>query len=154
LRRNHIYFVFLQEVTMFHTIIIVGNLGKDPEMLYTPSGQAVTSFNVATSRSYTGANGQQVKETIWFRVSAWGKTAETASQYLKKGNKVLVEGRLVPDQTTGGPRVYTRQDGTTGSSFEVSATTIRFLTPKGEGGGAPGAEDAPEAAGGGEEIPF
>ena len=139
---------------MFHTIIIVGNLGKDPEMRYTPSGQAVTSFNVASSRSYTGANGQQVKETIWFRVSAWGKTAETASQYLKKGNKVLVEGRLVPDQTTGGPRVYTRQDGTTGSSFEVSAVTIRFLTPKGESG-APGAEEAPEAAAGDAgDIPF
>ena len=141
---------------MFHTIIIVGNLGKDPEMRYTPSGQAVTSFNVATSRSYTGANGQQVKETIWFRVSAWGKLAETCSQYLKKGNKVLVEGRLVPDQTSGGPKTFTRQDGSTGASYDVSAATVRFLTPKAEGGGVPG-EDAPEmssGASGGEDIPF
>ena len=86
---------------MYHTIIIVGNLGKDPEMRYTPSGQAVTSFSVATSRQYTGQNGQKVKETIWFRVSAWGKQAETCNQYLRKGSKVLVEGRLTPDPSTG-----------------------------------------------------
>jgi single-strand DNA-binding protein len=57
---------------MYHTIIIVGNVGRDPEMRYTPSGQAVTSFSVATSRNYTNASGQRVDETIWFRVSAWG----------------------------------------------------------------------------------
>jgi len=117
---------------MYHTIIIVGNLGKDPEMRYTPSGQAVTNFSVATSRQHTDAGGQQIKETIWFRISAWGKQAETCNQYLKKGSKVLVEGRLVADASTGGPRVYTRQDGTSGSSFEVSASTVRFLSSKGE----------------------
>jgi single-strand DNA-binding protein len=58
---------------MYHTLIIVGNVGKDPEMRYTPSGQAVTSFSVATNRQYTTGNGEQVKETIWFRVSTWGK---------------------------------------------------------------------------------
>jgi len=131
---------------MFHTIIIVGNLGKDPEMRYTPSGQAVTSFNVASSRNYTNQAGQQVKETIWFRCSAWGKTAEIASQYLKKGNKVLVEGRLTPDQSTGGPRIWNRQDGTAAASYEVSVSQLRFLTPKGEGSGAPAGEEAPEAA--------
>ena len=115
---------------MFHTIIIVGNLGRDPEMRYTPSGQAVTSFSVATNRSYTGNNGQMVKETIWFRVSAWGKQAETCNNYLRKGSKVLVEGRLQADPNSGGPRTYSRQDGTTGSNFEVVASTIRFLTPK------------------------
>ena len=77
---------------MYHTIIIVGNLGKDPEMRYTPSGQAVTSFPVATNRQYTTGSGEQVKETIWFRISTWGKTAETCNQYLKKGSKVLIEG--------------------------------------------------------------
>ena len=65
---------------MYHTIIIVGNLGKDPEMRYTPSGQAVTNFNVATNRQYTASDGSPVKETIWFRVSTWGKTAETCNQ--------------------------------------------------------------------------
>ena len=79
---------------MYHTIIIAGNVGKDPEMRYTPSGQAVTSFSVATNRQYTTGNGEQVKETIWFRISTWGKTAEICNQYVKKGSKVLIEGRL------------------------------------------------------------
>ena len=116
---------------MYHTIIIVGILGRDPEMRYTPAGQAVTNFSVATSRQYTGSDGNQVKETIWFRVSAWGKQAETCNQYLKKGSKVLVEGRLTPDPSTGGPRLWQRQDGTTNASFEVSANTVRFLSSRG-----------------------
>ncbi len=120
---------------MYHTLIIVGNLGRDPEMRYTPSGQPVTSFSVATSRQYTGNNGQVVKETIWFKVTAWGKQAEVCNQYLKKGSKVLIEGRLTPDPNTGSPRVWTRQDGTAGASFEVTASTVRFLSSRDEGGG-------------------
>jgi single-strand DNA-binding protein len=142
---------------MYHTIIIVGNLGRDPEMRYTPSGQPVTNFNVATNRQYTDSNGQQVKETIWFRVSTWGKQAETCNQYLKKGSKVLVEGRLVPEPATGGPRVWTRQDGTVSASFEVSASTVRFLSSRGEteGGYQPGGEPGQVAdAEGGDNIPF
>lgn len=127
---------------MYHTIIIAGNVGKDPEMRYTPSGQAVTSFSVATNRQYTTGNGEQVKETIWFRVSTWGKTAETCNQYVKKGMKVLVEGRLTPDKTTGGPRIWTKQDGSAGASFEVTANTVRFLSRADGGGG-----DAPMAGG-------
>lgn len=119
---------------MFHTLIIVGNLGRDPEMRYTPSGQPVTSFSVATSRQYTGSNGQPVKETIWFRVTTWGKQAEICNQYLKKGSKVLIEGRLTADPNTGGPRLWTRQDGTAGTSFEVTANTVRFLSSREEGG--------------------
>lgn len=118
---------------MYHTLLIVGNLGKDPEMRFTPSGQAVTSFSVATSREYTTGSGERVKETTWFRVSTWGKTAEVCNQYLKKGSKVLIEGRLTPDKSTGGPRVWTKQDGSAGSSFEVTAQTIRFLDGKGGG---------------------
>ncbi len=124
---------------MYHTIIIVGNVGKDPEMRFTPSGQAVTSFSVATNRQYTASNGEQVKETIWFRVSAWGKQAEICNQYLRKGSKVLIEGRLTPDKNTGGPRVWTRQDGGTGASFEVTASTVRFLSSRNEAGELPGA---------------
>ncbi len=116
----------------FHKIILIGNLGRDPEMRYTPSGQPVTSFNVATNRRYTDSSGQQVKETIWFRVTTWGKLAETCNQYLKKGRMVLVEGRLSPDLNTGGPRVFKRHDGTTGASFEVIANTVKFLSPRGE----------------------
>lgn len=117
---------------MYHTIIIVGNLGRDPEMRYTPSGQAVTNLNVATNRQYTTSDGNPVKETIWFRISTWGKTAETCNQYLKKGSKVLVEGRLNPDPATGNPRVFTRQDGTSGATYEVTAQTVRFLSSRAE----------------------
>jgi single-strand DNA-binding protein len=141
---------------MYHTIIIAGNVGKDPEMRYTPSGQAVTSFSVATNRQYTTGNGEQVKETIWFRISTWGKTAEICNQYVKKGSKVLVEGRLTPDKNTGGPRIWTKQDGSAGASFEVTASTVRFLSSRGEGGGdmpmhggMEGAEIPPE-----DDIPF
>jgi single-strand DNA-binding protein len=143
---------------MWHTIIIVGNVGKDPEMRFTPNGQAVTSFSVATSRQYTANNGQQVKETIWFRVSAWGKQAETCNTYLKKGSKVLVEGRLTADPNTGNPRIYQRQDGTSGASFEVSASTVRFLSSRSESeaGGGGGNDDAGAFApmGNEDEIPF
>lgn len=117
---------------MYHTIIIVGNLGRDPEMRYTPSGQAVTNFSVASNRQYTASNGEQVKETIWFRVSAWGRQAEICNQYLRKGSKVLIEGRLTPDPATGGPRTWERQDGTTAASFEVTAGTVRFLSTREE----------------------
>jgi single-strand DNA-binding protein len=140
---------------MYHTIIIVGNLGKDPEMRYTPGGQAVTNFNVAVNDNYTNSSGERVERTIWIRVSAWGKLAETCNQYLKKGRKVLVEGRLVADASTGGPRVYTRQDGTSGSTFEVSASTVRFLSSKGEaeeGSSVHGGESVGAAED--ENIPF
>lgn len=137
---------------MYQTIIIVGNLGRDPEMRYTPSGQAVTSLNVATNRQYTGSDGNLVKETTWFRVSVWGKQAESTSQYLKKGSKVLIEGRLTPDPATGGPRIWTRQDGTAGASFEVSANTVRFLSGRADVEG--GEFDAGGSAGSEEDIPF
>lgn len=114
---------------MYHQLIIVGNVGKDPEMRYTPSGQAVTSFSVATNRTYTTGGGEQVKETIWFRVSTWGKTAEVCNQYVKKGSKVLIEGRLTPDKSTGGPRIW-GEEGNPKASFEVTANTVRFLGSK------------------------
>jgi single-strand DNA-binding protein len=144
---------------MYQTIIIVGNVGRDPEMRYTPGGQAVTSFSVATNRQYTNNNGETVKETIWFRVSAWGKTGEVCNQYLKKGSKVLVEGRLTADPATGGPRVWTSQDGSTRASFEVSAQTVRFLSSRNEAaepgmGGAPGTDEAMAPAGDEGDIPF
>jgi single-strand DNA-binding protein len=143
---------------MFHTILIVGNVGRDPEMRYTPSGQAVTSFSVATNRQYTNNNGETIKETIWFRVSAWGKQAEICNQYLKKGSKVLVEGRLTPDKESGGPRVWTAQDGTAKASYEVTAATVRFLSSRGEadtGGGAPAATEEGVAAPADDgDIPF
>jgi len=141
---------------MYQTIIIVGNVGRDPEMRYTPTGQAVTSFSVATNRQYTSNNGETVKETIWFRVSAWGKTGETCNQYLKKGSKVLVEGRLTADPATGGPHTFTKQDGTTGASFEVSAQTVRFLSSRGETAepGTPAVDEGVAPAADEGDIPF
>lgn len=117
---------------MFHTILIVGNVGRDPEMRYTPSGQAVTSFSVAANKQYTNAQGETVKETIWFRVSAWGKQAEACQQYVKKGMKVLIEGTLSPDKSTGNPRIWNTSDGNPAASYEVTAGTVRFLSSSGE----------------------
>lgn len=142
---------------MYHTIIIVGNLGRDPEMRYLPSGQAVTNFNVASNRQYVNSEGQTQKETIWFRVATWGKMAELCNQYLRKGSKVLIEGRLNADQNTGGPRVWTRQDGTHGASFEVTASVVRFLSTRAEDEAAmPAAEieESPVEPSEDEEIPF
>ena len=141
---------------MYHTLIIAGNVGKDPEMRYVPSGQAVTTFSVATSYNKTGNNGETVKETIWFRVTTWSKLAETCNQYVKKGSKVLVEGRLNADAATGGPRIWTSQDGAPRASFEVTATTVRFLSARGESDSG----DSSEGSGGSfvgapdEDIPF
>ena len=135
---------------MYQSITIVGNLGRDPEMRYTPSGTPVTSMNVATNRKYTGSDGQLVKETTWFRVSVFGKQAEACAQYLKKGSTVLVEGRLQSDVKTGGPRTFTRQDGTLGTSFEIFANTVRFMSGR-DGGAAPAAGGA---AGGMDEMPI
>jgi len=104
---------------MYHKLTIVGNLGKDPEMKYTTDGKAVTTFSVAASN--------RKDETVWFRVSTWGKQAESCNTYLSKGSKVLVEGRLKAE-----PTVYQRKDGTWGASYEITAESVRFLTPKGE----------------------
>jgi single-strand DNA-binding protein len=141
---------------MFHKVILVGNLGKDPEMRYTPGGQPVTSFSVASNRRYTDSSGQSVEETIWFRISVWGKQAEACKQYLAKGRQVLVEGRLICDRQTGGPRTFKRANGETGASFEINAETVRFLGQRGDSAAAPvegegGPAAAPAAE---EEIPF
>jgi len=132
----------------FHTIIIVGNLGRDPEMRFAPNGNAVTSMSVASNRQYTDSSGQRIKETTWFRVSVWGKQAESCNTYLQKGSSVLVEGELRPDKETGNPRTYTRSDGTTGASYEVTARTVRFLSSRGgsnsqDSGSSDNAEDIP-----------
>lgn len=138
---------------MYHQISLVGNLGRDPEMRYTQSGTPVTTLSVATNRTYT-SNGETVKETVWFRVSVWGKQAETCNEYLKKGRSVLVVGRLNPDKETGGPRIWQDKDGNSRASFEITADNVRFL---GGGGGehaASGEDAAVPSAGSDEDIPF
>jgi single-strand DNA-binding protein len=140
---------------MYQKVIVVGNLGGDPEMRYMPDGTAVTNFSVATNRRWNDQRtGQQVDETTWFRVSVWGRQAETANQYLSKGRRVLVEGRLTPDPQTGGPRTFTRQDGTVGASYDLRAFTVQFMGGRDEvasggdsfDGGAPVQEE--------DDIPF
>lgn len=141
---------------MYQKVIIIGNLGRDPEMRYTPDGRPVTSLSVATNRRWTNQDGTPVEETAWFRVSVWGKQAEACNQYLTKGRQVLVEGVLRPDPNTGGPRIWTRQDGTAGASFEVMAFTVRFLGGRGEQVAvAPSAEaEEPPGLTEAEDIPF
>jgi len=124
---------------MYHKVILIGNLGRDPELRYTPQGTPVTTFTVATNRTYTDGEGNQVQQTTWFRVSTWGRLAEACNQYLRRGMRVYIEGRLVPDPNTGGPRVFTRQDGTVGASFELRAHMVKFLSSRQE-------MNAPEAA--------
>ncbi len=143
---------------MYHKIIIAGNLGRDPEMRYTPDGTPVTSFSVATNRRWTNSDGTPGEETVWFRITAWRRQAEVAAKYLNKGRQVMVEGRLHADPATGGPRVYQRQDGSYGAQYEITAERIVFL---GGGNGQTGEPAAPAAEGaaepapaGDEELPF
>lgn len=141
---------------MYQKLMVIGRLGRDPEMRYMPSGDPVTSFSIATDRAWNDKNGQKQKETTWFRCSVFGKQAEVANQYLSKGKMVLVEGRLRVDPKTGGPSTYTRQDGTVAANFEIVVENMRFLSPREEGamateGGDSGSHDA---GGGDEDIPF
>ena len=106
---------------MYHKIIIVGNLGSDPAMKYTTDGKAVATISVAASN--------RKDETVWFRVTVWDKQAESCSQYLHKGSKVLVEGALKAD-ANGNPRVYQRDDGGWAASYEITASAVKFLSGK------------------------
>jgi len=112
---------------MLNKTILIGRLGRDPETRFTNSGQQVTAFSVATDKQYTDKSGEKVKRTIWMRVSAWGKLAEITAQYLAKGSLVYVEGELTADEN-GNPRIWTKTDGTAGSSFELTAQTVKFLS--------------------------
>ncbi len=145
---------------MYHRIVIVGYLGRDPEMRYTPDGTPVTNFSVATSRKWTNQDGSQSEETVWFRVTAWRRLAETCNQYLSKGRMVLVEGRMRPDQATGGPRIWTGQDGIARASYEVTASTVKFLggrdmvAPSVSGGPSAATEEGVDYEEDEGEIPF
>lgn len=123
-------------------------------MRYMPDGTAVTNFSVATNRRWTDGSGEQKEETTWFRVSVWRRQAEVANEYLSKGRQVLVEGRLRPDPATGGPRTFTRQDGTVGTSFELTADTVRFIGGRDSGGFSSEGDDMGAAPQEEDEIPF
>jgi len=137
----------------FQRLQVVGNLGKDPELRYTPQGQSVCSFPVAVNRKWSDSSGNSHEETLWVRVSVWGPQSEACANYLKKGHPVFAEGRLSVDKGTGGPRLYARADGTTASSFEMTGENVLFLPTRFEGETAPAETVEPKAAEA-DEIPF
>ena len=107
---------------MYQKLLIIGNLGRHPELKFSVDGKPNTTFSVATSRKAGDKD-----ETTWFRVSVWGNQAEPCNQYLRKGSKVLVEGRLKPEIN-----VYQRKDGSYAASYDVTAENVRFLSGKDE----------------------
>lgn len=126
----------------FNKIILVGNLGRDPELRYTPQGTPVCSFSLATNeRRKERATGENNDVTTWFRVTLWGRQAETASQYLTRGRSVYIEGRLRVEE-------WTDRDGKPRHTLEVHATDMQFIGGARTDGGAPAAtandESSPE----------
>jgi len=107
---------------MYSKHIIVGNVGSDAELRYTPSGAAVASFSLATNKKWKSADGTPQEKTTWYRVSVWNKQAETVSQYVTKGMKVLVEGEDIE------AKVFTGKDGTARANLEIKAQNVRFLS--------------------------
>ncbi|MDZ4767110.1 MAG: single-stranded DNA-binding protein [Chloroflexota bacterium] len=138
----------------WHQTIIVGNVGKDPEMKYLQSGSGVCNFSVAVSRKYT-TNGEQRDETTWYRVAVWNKLAETANQYVRKGTQIMVVGRI-------SVRAYMGNDGTPQASIELNADSFQLLGGRGDamasGGNGGGQQAQGEPYGGApqndSEIPF
>jgi len=112
----------------FNKIIIVGNLGRDPELRYTPQGTPVCSFTLATNERRKDKTGEMQDQTTWFRITLWGRQAETASQYLTKGRPVYIEGRLRVEE-------WTDRDGKARHTLEVHATEMQFIGSGGGGGG-------------------
>lgn len=111
---------------MYQKVIVVGNLGADPTVREVGEGK-VANFSLGTNRRWNNRAGEAQEETVWFRVSVWGKQADAVSRYLTKGRQVLVEGRLKADPETGGPRIWDGESGPR-ASFELTAETVRFLS--------------------------
>ena len=132
-------------------VILVGRLGRDPETRYTGGGQAVANFSLATDESYKDRNGERQKRTEWHKIVVWGKQAEIAQQYLKKGSLIFVEGRIQS-------REWQDKEGQKRTSFEIVANNFRMLGGRSDaaaagagGGGGSHAEDLAPHSGGGEE---
>ena len=120
-------------------IMVIGNVGTDPDMRYTPNGSAVTSFRLATNRRYTTAAGEQREETEWFTITAWTQLAELCNQYVTKGMRIYAEGRLKSDSWTG-------NDGQTRFRNEIVANNVVFLGGRAQDGA--GGETGPPPGGG------
>lgn len=114
---------------MINKVILIGNLGADPEMRHTQNGTAVASFNIATTEKWKGKDGQMQEQTEWHRIVAWQRLAEICKEYLSKGSRVYIEGKL---QT----RKWQDQNGNDKYTTEIVAREMKMLTPKGSGGGS------------------
>jgi single-strand DNA-binding protein len=135
---------------MYQRVVIVGNLGRDPELRYTANGTPVVHFPVATNRKWSDSEGNLQEETTWFRVSVWGRQAEICNQYLEKGRLVLCDGDIRTSQ-------YEDQQGVTRYGWELRANVVKFLGAPGERGPVPPMEVEGEGvmpAMGEEDIPF
>ena len=126
-------------------VILVGRLGRDPETRYTGGGQAVANFSVATDETYKDKNGERQKRTEWHKIVVWGKQAEIAQQYLKKGSLIFIEGRIQS-------REWQDKEGQKRTSFEIVATNFRMLGGRGDGGGGGGMGGGAQRGGGGDEF--
>jgi single-strand DNA-binding protein len=116
---------------MLNKIMLIGNLGRDPELNVTAEGTPVTKFSLAVSRNYTTKSGEKKEETEWFNIVAWDKLAERCERYLHKGSKVYIEGRL-------SQRKYTDREGVQRTSVDVTVTDMEMLTPKSASSGSEG----------------
>lgn len=137
---------------MYQQVIIIGNVGRDPDMRYTSGGTAVCSFSVAVSRRWTDkTTNEQREKTTWFKVTAWRQLAETCSQYVKKGMQIMVIGEIDAS-------AYVSQNGEARASLELTASTIKFLGSRGEGGSSGGYSDEgsyhQDYASDADDIPF
>ena len=121
-------------------VILIGNLGRDPELRYTQSGQAVVNFTLATNKNYTKKSGEREERTEWHRIIAWARTAELCAEYLAKGRTVYVEGRL---QT----REWEDKEGQKRRTTEIVAQTVQFLGGRGGSGGGGGGGGQPPSGG-------
>jgi single-strand DNA-binding protein len=127
-------------------MMVIGNLGTDPEMRYTPSGRPVTRFRIAATRTYNSADGERHQDTEWFTVVAWGQLAEVCNQYLTKGRRAYVDGRLHSDSWEG-------QDGQTRFSNEIVADKVLFLDRQPTGLSSTEEQSSP-SMGEEEDLPF
>jgi len=132
---------------------IIGNIGKDPELKFLPNGNPVCRLSVATNENYTNNKGEKVKKTTWWNVSVFGKQGEAVASFKHKGEEVHVVGRMQSDPLTGGPRIWTGQDGTARASYELVAREITFIGKP--NGARPASQDGTEGNDMGEDdIPF
>jgi single-strand DNA-binding protein len=133
---------------MLNKIMLIGNLGRDPEMSYTQSGRAITKFSLAVNRRWTDRETKESKEeTTWFYIVAWDRLAETCNQYLHKGSKVYIEGRMTSHK-------YTNKDGVEVTGWEVNALEMQMLDSKGASSGSGGQGAGGDSDIGADDVPF